>query len=167
MPIAIVAGSFDPPTVAHIDLIKRAYDLFGKVIVLVGVNPSKTKPFIFPQERVRLLQECFNPDLSSVYVQLWDGLTADFYKGNGRVLVRGLRTVSDFEAEMIQSHVNANLGLNTIFLPTTSENSYVSSSVVRQLLQFGAKEEAMKYLPVPVQDYILKEDCLWNSLGKK
>jgi len=169
MPTAIVAGSFNPPTVAHLDLIQRAHDLFGNVTVLFAINPDKVKKSSFVQVRdgewvqkknpleppvedcVRALRECFPKDDPTYKVEIWDGLIAQFYTdGNPKVLVRGLRTVSDFEQEMIQAHVNSNLGLPTIWLPTTTQNSYVSSSVVRQLIKFQAYDEAAKYLPTPI-----------------
>ena len=148
---AIVAGTFDPPTIAHLDLIKRAWELFDNVTVLVAVNPAKSTFLIPPETRVWLLKQCI-PNLDA---RVWQGLLADFkVPDEGCVLVRGLRTVSDFESEMVQAHVNEDLGLPTVLLPTTATASYVSSSIVRQFIQFKALERAQAYLPTPVYEYL-------------
>jgi pantetheine-phosphate adenylyltransferase len=138
MKIAICPGSFDPVTKGHIDIITRASALFDKVIVVVAINAKKTNAFS-AVERLNMLRKV-TADLENVSVDIWDGLLADYARERGaKVIVKGLRAVSDFEYEFQMALANKKLypEAETVFLTTASENMYLSSSVVKQIAQFG------------------------------
>ncbi len=135
----VYAGSFDPVTIGHEDVIRRAAAQCDRLIVAVMHNPNKRGCFTV-EERVALLERV-TADLDSVCVDRWDGLLVDYMKKVGAAAsVRGLRAVSDFENEMAMAQVNSHLlpGMETIFLMTRPEHSCVSSSVVREAASFGA-----------------------------
>lgn len=137
--ICVYPGSFDPVTVGHEDIIRRAAALFDRVIVTVMHNPQKKGCFAVI-ERVALLQKAL-AGIPGVSVDAWDGLLVDYVRKTGAAaVVRGLRAVSDFENELVMSQVNAQLlpGMETVFLMTKPEHSCVSSSVVREAASFGA-----------------------------
>ena len=140
MRLAVCPGSFDPVTLGHMDIIHRASMLFDKVIVLVSLNVGKT-PSFSPDERVTLIHKALDDSgLDNVVVDICDGLIADYVKKVGAVaIVKGLRAVSDFEYEFQMALVNSRLyhGAETVFLTTSSENMYLSSSVVKQVAAFG------------------------------
>lgn len=138
MRIAVCPGSFDPITLGHRDIIYRASQLFDKVIVLVAVNAQKD-PIFTPAERIELIRKT-TEDLGNVVTDICEGLIADYVKQVGAVaIVKGLRAVTDFEYEFQMALVNKNLydGAETVFLTTSSENMYLSSSVVKQVASFG------------------------------
>ncbi len=138
--IAVCPGSFDPVTLGHTDIIRRASVLFDKVIVLVSVNANKS-PSFSSVERIRLLIKAVNDlQLDNVVVDVWDGLLADYVKQVGAcAIIKGLRAVSDFEYEFQMALANKILydGAETVFLTTSAENMYLSSSVVKQIASFG------------------------------
>ncbi len=140
MRIAVCPGSFDPVTMGHLDIISRASKLFDKVIVGVPVNPSKHASFSI-DERMELLRiVCEDQKLANVEVDRVDGLLADYARTRGAMtIVKGLRAVSDFEYEFQQALTNKKLNpeLETMFLPTSAENMFLSSSVVKQVAGFG------------------------------
>lgn len=136
--IAIYPGSFDPITLGHLDIIKRASKLFGKLIVVVMVNPNKHCAFS-PSERVELIKKS-TEDIDNIEVEYSDGLLADFAKEKGAVaIVKGLRALSDFDYEFQMALANKQLNPNveTLFLTTRAENMYLSSSMVRQIGSMG------------------------------
>ena len=138
MKIAICPGSFDPVTKGHIDIITRAASLFDKVIVVVAVNSKKTNAF-WVEERVGMLKKV-TESLENVSVDSCTGLIAEYAKEHGATaIVKGLRAVTDFEYEFQMALANKNLypEAETVFLTTASENMYLSSSVVKQIAQFG------------------------------
>lgn len=138
MRIAVCPGSFDPITNGHLDIIKRASLLFDKVVVLVSVNPSKQCSFT-QEERVQMIKECTN-GIENVSVDTFYGLLADYVKQNNAcAIVKGLRAVSDFEYEFQQSLANKNINPNaeTVFLTTSAEFMFLSSSLVKQIALFG------------------------------
>jgi|SaaInlStandDraft_4_1057021.scaffolds.fasta_scaffold01557_5 pantetheine-phosphate adenylyltransferase len=154
--LGICAGSFDPPTKGHLRIIEEALCLFESVTVLVAVN--KAKKTLFGQgERVDMLKECLEQHGSRVHVAAWDGLLVDYAPDKHRVLVRGLRTVSDFEAEMTLAHVNETLGIQTLFLPASPSDttSFVSSSIVRELLAFDL-DKAQQFVPESVRPWLAR-----------
>ena len=138
--IAVYPGSFDPVTNGHTDIIRRAARLFDKVIVLVSVNAIKS-PSFSTVERVKLISKVVEQlDLENVVVDLWDGLLVDYIKQVGAIaIIKGLRAVSDFEYEFQMALANKMLyeEAETVFLTTSSENMYLSSSVVKQIASFG------------------------------
>lgn len=138
MRIAVCPGSFDPVTLGHTDIINRASKLFDKVIVLVSVNSSKKYSFT-PEERVEMIRTV-TKNLDNVVVESNEGLLADYLKEKGAcAIVKGLRAVSDFEYEFQMALANKKLcpDAETVFLVTSSENMYLSSSVVKEIASYG------------------------------
>jgi pantetheine-phosphate adenylyltransferase len=136
--IVIYPGSFDPITLGHLDIIRRAAEIFDKLIVVVMVNPAKQCAFS-PEERVELIKKCTS-DLNNIEVDFSDGLLADYAKEKGAcAIVKGLRALSDFEYEFQMALTNSKLNpeVETLFLTTKAENMYLSSSMVRQIASMG------------------------------
>lgn len=154
--IAVFPASFDPVTNGHLDLIHRALSLglFDKLIVAVGVNPEK-KALFSVEERVEMLKEV-TKGLENVEVESYTGLTADYVRRKGAtVIIRGLRVFSDFEHEFQMAFMNRKLsGIDTIFLMSRLEYSYLNSTLVRQVAQMGGSLEG---LVPPVVERKLKE----------
>lgn len=149
--VALYAGSFDPPTYGHLDLVERAARLFPQVIVAVGTNPTRS-PLFAVVERLALLSEITKP-FPNVSVQSFDGLLVDYAKKIGaRVVVRGLRVGSDFEYELQIAHANADLapGIDTVFLPTRTNYGFISASLVREIASYGG--DVSRYTPKAVCD---------------
>lgn len=140
MRTAVCPGSFDPVTNGHLDIIHRASKLFDRVIVLVSVNPAKHCAFTL-EERVELIRMCTAKEgFENVEVDTFSGLLASYVDQVGAcAIVKGLRAVSDFEFEFQQSLANKKLDpkAETVFLTTASEHMFLSSSLVRQIAQFG------------------------------
>ena len=137
--ICVYPGSFDPPTVGHLDVIQRAAALFDEVIVAVMHNVAKRGSFTV-EERMDMLSRAAG-HLQNVRVDKWDGLTVDYVRKAGAcAVVRGLRAVSDFESEMTLAQVNSRLlpGMETVFLMSRPEHACISSSVVREAASGGA-----------------------------
>lgn len=136
--IALYPGSFDPITLGHLDIIERGSKLFDRVIVVVFRNPNKT-PLFSLQQRTELIQRS-TQHLPNVEVESFDGLTVTYAQiRQAKVLLRGLRAVSDFEMELQMAHINKTLlaDIETVFLATSTEYSYLSSSVVKEIARFG------------------------------
>lgn len=147
--LAVYAGSFDPVTLGHLDLIERAGNLFDQVIIAVGRHPTKKAFFSF-QERMDLLTEV-TKDFSNVRVDAFDGLLIHYCEKIGaRLIVRGLRAVTDFEYELQIAHANADMvpKVDTIFLPTRTKYGFVSASLVREIASHGG--DVSHYAPEPV-----------------
>ncbi len=139
MRIAVCPGSFDPVTLGHLDIISRASKLFDKVIVLVSFNQNKSAASFTVEERKNMIKTV-TKHISNVEVDSDDGLLANYVKKTGAVaIVKGLRAVSDFEYEFQMALANHKLysGAETLFLTTSSENMYLSSSVVKQIASLG------------------------------
>jgi pantetheine-phosphate adenylyltransferase len=134
---ALCPGSFDPPTNGHVDVITRAAAVCERVVVAVVRNPSKT-PMFTADERVDLLRRAVAA-LPNVDVESFEGLLVDFARERGLdVIVKGLRAVSDFEYELQMAQMNHNLsGVETMFIPTSAEWSFLSSSLVREVARLG------------------------------
>ena len=141
MKTAIYPGSFDPVTLGHVNIIKRAAIAFDKLIVCVMVNSEKRGIFT-PEERVAFLQQVI--DVDNVEIDMSTGLLADYAKRSGaRIVVKGLRAVSDFESEVQMAVVNSKLypELDTVFFPSSQKYSYLSSTVARELARYDANLE--------------------------
>ena len=138
MKIGIYPGSFDPITNGHIDIIQRSSGLFDKLIVAVLSNPQK-QPLFSVKDRVELIKESVN-DIENLYIDCFDGLLVDLAKmRNAKVIVKGLRAVSDFEYELQMALMNKKLApdIETIFIMTSSKYSYLSSSIVKESARLG------------------------------
>lgn len=136
--VAVYAGSFDPVTLGHEDIVKRAAPMFDTLYVGVGVNSSKT-PFIPTADRIALLRESFS-GIENVLVTEFSGLLVNFCNMcSARYIVRGIRAMTDFEYEQVIAHANKTQApsIETIFLVTSPNLSFVSSSVVRELNKHG------------------------------
>ncbi|GAB1529232.1 MULTISPECIES: pantetheine-phosphate adenylyltransferase [Brevibacillus] len=154
MAIAVCSGSFDPVTYGHLDIIARGANVFDKVIVAVLINSKKNSLFSV-EERVELLRQATS-DMKNVEVDSFDGLLIDYMNKKGaQVIIRGLRAVSDFEYEMQVASINKKLDENieTFFMMTNNQYSYLSSSIVKEVAKYKASvadlvppivEEALK-----------------------
>lgn len=134
---AVFAGSFDPPTFGHLDLIKRSRRLFDHTIVAVGRNPEKA-PMFTPEERVQMLRDLLS-DEEDVEVDAYDGLTMDYVRQRGAdVVVKGIRDTDDLRNELRQANVNMIAGdVETVFLFTTDQTALISSTLIRQICEMG------------------------------
>lgn len=150
MKIAVFPGSFDPITVGHVDLVKRALPLFDKIVVAVGVN--SLKKYLFPlDQRLEWLRQVF-AEYPAIEVDFFENLTADYCKRIGaRYLLRGLRNASDFDYEKTISQLNHIIGdgIETVFLISQPEFSHISSTIVREIIVGGA--DATPFLPKEIK----------------
>ena len=140
MKTAICPGSFDPVTLGHLDIISRAGKIFDRIIVAVPVNPDKRYSFSVEERMDMLRAVCAAEGIGNVEVDRVEGLLADYARRKGAVVVvKGLRALTDFEYEFQQALTNKKLlpYAETVFLTTSAENMYVSSSLVRQVAGFG------------------------------
>jgi pantetheine-phosphate adenylyltransferase len=154
--LAVYAGSFDPPTLGHLDLIERASELFSDVIVGIGKHATRT-PLFSVEERVDLVSRV-SAHLPNVVVESFDGLLIQFCKQkNARVIVRGLRAATDFEYELQIAHANADLEpeVDTVFLPTRTKNGFISASLVREIASHNG--DASRYAPALVCEALNKK----------
>lgn len=137
MTAALCPGSFDPPTNGHVDVIERCLGVFDRVVVAVVRNPSKDSMFT-AEERVEMIRQEFG---DRVELEAFDGLLVDFARTMGvDVIVKGLRAVGDFDYELQMAQMNRTLtGVETVFLPTNPEWSYLSSSLVREVARLGGE----------------------------
>ncbi len=144
--LAIYAGSFDPPTFGHLDLVDRASKLFPQVVVAIGINRARNA--LFPvEQRLALMQQICAP-YANVRVESFEGLLVDYGKRIGaRVVVRGLRAGTDFEYELQIAHANADLRpeIDTVFLPTRTNYGFISASLVREIASHGG--DVSRYAP--------------------
>ena len=145
---AVCPGSFDPVTHGHLDVIGRAATLFDEVVVGVGVNASKSRLFT-PDERLDMLRRAC-ADWGNVRVAGFTGLLTDFCRAEGiSAIVKGLRAVSDFDYELQMAQMNASLtDVQTVFMPTSPEWSFLASSLVKEIAQFGGDVSGL------VPDYV-------------
>lgn len=140
MKIGLYPGTFDPVTRGHLDIMHRASKLVDKLVI--GVLPNKAKrPWFTVEERMELIERA-TKDMPNVVVDVFDGLTVDFGRKIGaRVIIRGLRAITDFEYELQIAQINHKLNpeIDTIFLTTSVEYSYVSSSIVKEVASYGGE----------------------------
>ena len=155
MSVAVYPGSFDPITNGHLDVVRRAARVFDHVVVAVLANPRK-QPLLSAEQRVAVIEQAIAADAAlagRVSVQTFDGLTVDFcHRVGAASLVRGLRAIADFEAEMQLAHNNHELApdVDTVFFMTSLKHSYISSSLVKEIAMFGG--DVARMLPAPAAE---------------
>ena len=146
--IAVYPGSFDPITNGHLDIIQRATNVFDRLIVAVLANPRKA-PLLDIEERIRIIRAALAETAvprERIEIEAFDGLTVELCRARGAgSIVRGLRAISDFEAEMQLAHNNRVLSpdVDTVFFMTAVEHGYVSSSLVKEIAAFGGDVSSM------------------------
>jgi pantetheine-phosphate adenylyltransferase len=153
MKIALFPGSFDPMTIAHVDILKRALPLFDKIVVGIGLNSSKQN-FLSAEKREEMVRTIF-ADNENVDVQLYEGLTVDFCrKINAKYMVRGIRSASDFEYERAIAQINQTMmpEVETILLLSKPEYSAISSTIVRDILR--NKGNISPFVPKEVIEFL-------------
>lgn len=154
---AMYPGTFDPITLGHEDLVKRASTLFDRVVVAIADNPGSKAPLFSTEERVAMAA-CALADLGNVEVTGYAGLTVDFaLEKNLRVIIRGLRAVSDFEYEFQLANMNRHLTeeVETAFLTPTEKYTFISSSLVREVAQLGG--DVSEFVSPAVKDALMKK----------
>ncbi len=153
--IALYPGSFDPITNGHLDVLERASRMFDKVVIAV-LNNSDKKAFLNVVDRVNLIKEAAK-DLDNVLVDSFNGLTVEYAKKIGaKFLIRGLRTITDFEYEVQLCQTNQVIAhdIDTVFLSTRPEHNFISSSMVRELSKYNT--DISKFVPNNVVQYLHK-----------
>lgn len=153
--IAVFPGSFDPFTVGHESIVRRALALFDKVIIAVGENAEKKNLFSI-EMRLKMISAVFQGE-SRVEITRFTGLTVDFCRRyNARYIVRGLRTAADFEYERAMGHMNWKMApeIDTVFLLTSTEHTPVNSTIVRDIIKHGG--DASMFVPavINISDYL-------------
>lgn len=152
--IAVVSGSFDPITVGHADIIKRAETIFGKVVIAVSRNSEKSG-LLTEDARLESVKAAFEGDENVEVVKL-EGLLSVLVKSLDGVIVRGLRSVSDFDYEKPMALMNKDLeGVETVFLPASPEYEFISSTFVRDLIRYG--RDISPYVPAGAAEVIINE----------
>jgi pantetheine-phosphate adenylyltransferase len=155
---AVFTGTFDPFTLGHLDVIKRGRLLFEQLIVGIGVNPNKASLFDV-DERVRMARLVVSP-YTNVSVQAFEGLTVHFVRRIGaRVILRGLRTLTDMEYEFGMTLTNQRLDptVETVFLMADGEYSHVSSTLIKQVASYGGTEALKRFVPEELIEPILSK----------
>jgi len=152
---AIYPGSFDPLTLGHLNLVQRGAKIYDELIVCVASNPGKS-PMFSLEERLDLFDRAIT-DLSNVRVETFDGLLVDAaHQFNARVVLRGLRAVSDFDYEFQMAHMNHQLspGIETMFMMTGDEHFYLSSGLVKEVAKLGG--DISRFVPKHVAESLTK-----------
>ena len=160
MRIAVCSGSFDPITLGHLDIIRRAAACFDKVYVCVSPNASKKNQMFTPEEKLELVKTAV-ADLDNVEAELYQGLLADYAVERGaNVIVRGVRNATDFDVEYQLAQINSSIhpGLESMMLPASPQYQHFSSSMAREMIRYGQPLE--KYLP---ESIIPMGKVLWEK----
>lgn len=158
--VALYAGSFDPLTLGHEDIARRGARLFDELVIGIGINPEK-QPLFSPEEREEMMRSVL-ADVPNIKVVSFFGLTVDFARASGAsVMIRGVRTVSDIEAEftMALAHQIIAPDLETVFLMASDRFSHISSSLIKQIATMGqgaSRQQLTKFVPERVIDPLLE-----------
>tara|TARA_R110002111_G_scaffold107056_2_gene165458 strand:+ start:23462 stop:23986 length:525 start_codon:yes stop_codon:yes gene_type:complete len=164
---AVYVGSFDPPTLGHLDIVERGAAIYSKITVGIGINPDK-KPLFSAEERQQLLQELLAA-FPNIEVKCFQGLAVNFVRDcGGGVMLRGLRTLTDVEAEFTMSLANRALAsdIETVFLMASEKYTHISSSLIKQIAQLGgdvAAEKLKVFVPKQVVEPLVKKFASKNS----
>ena len=153
---AVYPGSFDPVTFGHLDIIRRSAVLVDELIVGVLTNSAKT-PLFSAEERVNILEKATR-DIPNVIIKPFDGLSVNFARENhAQVIVRGLRAVTDFEYELQMAQTNRVLApdVDTVFLTTSLEYAYLSSTILKEVAHFGG--DLSKFAPAEITDAVIEK----------
>ena len=156
MSIAIYPGSFDPITLGHLDIIERAAACFEKVYVCVMVNCDKKQPMFTSEKRLELIQKSI-AHISNAEAENFSGLLADYARQKGaRILIKGVRNVTDFDMEMQMARINRGIEptLETVLLPASAEYEHFSSTMAREMIRYHQPLE--KYVPAAVAEELMK-----------
>ena len=156
MRIAVCSGSFDPITLGHLDIIRRAAACFDQVYVCVSPNAEKKGQMFTPAQKLKLVEVAVL-ELPNVTAELYDGLLSDYAaERKATAIVRGIRTAGDFNTEYQQAMVNRGLhpGLETLLLPARAEFEHFSSTMAREMIRYG--QPLTKYVPAPVAEELMK-----------
>lgn len=154
---ALYPGSFDPLTAGHVDLIHRSAAMCDSLIVGIGVHPAK-KPFFSTEERLEMIEGSLPKRIGDCFIEVtsFEGLLTDFAKErNVSFLIRGIRSVSDFEYEINLSNINRVFGMETFFIPTSPELAIVSSSAAKELARYG--KNLTKFVPPLVAEKLQRK----------
>ena len=161
MRTAICSGSFDPITLGHLDVIRRPAGCFDQIWVCVSPNAEKRNQMFTPEQKLRLVRAAIQ-ELPNVEAELWPGLLADYARSHGAcAIVRGVRSVTDFDAEYQMALINRGIcpGLETMLLPASAPYQHFSSSMAREMIRY--RQPLGNYLPEPiiplVEEWIEKE----------
>ncbi|MBI4209713.1 MAG: pantetheine-phosphate adenylyltransferase [Deltaproteobacteria bacterium] len=163
MKIAVYPGSFDPPTYGHVNIVERSIQVFDKVIVAVATNSSKQTTFT-PQERVEILRTLFEKE-PRVEVDGFEGLLVDYVKKKkATAILRGLRTVYDFEFEFQMALANKKLDerIDTVFMMTDAKYAFYSSSIIKEIVRLAGETRGM--LPPIVEERLKKK--IYSKKGR-
>lgn len=158
---AVYVGSFDPLTLGHVDIIRRGAAIFDRLTVGIGINPDK-RPLFSPDERLSLASQVLKP-LMNVEIRCFEGLTVEFIRQCGaRLLLRGVRTLSDIESEFTMTLANRALDpeIDTVFLMASEKYTHISSSLIKQIAQLGQGSSPGKlreFVPVEIVDPLLRK----------
>lgn len=161
MKTAICSGSFDPITLGHLDVIRRAAACFDEIWVCVSPNAEKRNQMFSPERKLQMVRLAVEP-LPNVKAELWPGLLADFAAAHGaQAIVRGVRGVSDFDGEYQMAQINRGLrpGLESLLLPASPEYQHFSSSMAREMIRY--RQPLEKYLPpaiIPLVEELRKRE---------
>ncbi len=156
MKTAVYPGTFDPITNGHIDIIKRALNIFDKVIIAISVDSPK-KPLFTVEERIKMISEAVK-DIQSIEIDSFSGLLVDYAKKtNAIAIIRGLRAVSDFEYEFQMALMNRRLNekIETVFLMPNEKFTYLNSSIVREVVSLGG--DISEFVPENVKNELKKK----------
>ena len=159
MKIAIYPGSFDPITLGHLDIIRRAARCFDKVYVCVMVNCDKKSPMFTSEQRLELIRRSVE-DIPNVEAELWSGLLVEYaVQKNAYTLVKGVRNATDFDQEYQMAAINKGIcpDLETVFLPASAAYQHFSSTMVREMIRYHQPLE--KYVPAPVAQALREQDA--------
>ena len=147
--LAVYAGVFDPPTMAHLEIVESALRIFDELVVVIGFNPSKSSALFSPEERVELVRRATR-HLPNVEVCQFNGLAVHFVRQCGaRVMLRGVRSLTDIEAEFTMTLANRKLdpSVETVYLMADDQFSHVSSSLLKQITPLATDDELARFVP--------------------